>query len=182
MRSLNVKKKLVTLGLVVVMAMGQCMSAFANYSDISMWVWTGTIDGEKLRPGWNSKSDTYYITSMIFTDCLGKNTKVRLLKSVSLPSNFLSDSNRILTLELWEDDVNNDDDLVSTYKGTFKGRKLATFSLSKRNITGLIDSEGDDRAEFYTLSRITRSVTPTDTHEYSKIFTNSFFRYEIGMQ
>ena len=177
MRSLNVKKKLVTLGLVVVMAMGQCMSAFANYSDISMWVWTGTIAAEHLRPGYDSQSKVYKIESKIFSNCCGSKTKIKITRKGSLVQSFSADSSRVVYVQLWEDDVNNSDDLVSIYKGSFKGRYLSNFVLDKREISGLIDANGDSQAEFYTMSRISRCSIP----EYT-LFSNSFFDYEIGMQ
>ena len=174
------KKKLLTLTLIFTLLMSS--SAFANYSDNSLWVWTGNIAGPQMRPGYDTKSDIYDIRSIIYADCMGSNTRVRVTEKGYLTTKLLSDSSRILTVELWEYDTGNLDDLVSIYKGTFKERKLSTFYLNERVETGLIDSEGDSQAELYTMSRISRCTTNTDKREWSEIFSNSFYKYEIGMR
>lgn len=174
------KKKLLTLTLIFTLLMSS--SAFANYSDNSLWVWTGNIAGPHMRPGYDTKSDVYDIRSIIYADCMGSNTRVRVTKKGSLTTDFISDSSRILTVELWEYDTGNPNDLVSVYKGSFVGRRLSTFDIDERVESGLIDSEGDSKAELYTMSRISRCTTNTDKHEWSEIFSNSFYLYEIGMR
>ncbi len=95
----------------------------------------------------------------------------------TLQSSFVSSNSRTLEIELKEDDtIFNSNDLVKTYKGTFSGRALSSITLNSTEISGNIESSGDNCAELYLKFKVgTVNNDPSDP-----TIATGLFEYTVG--
>ena len=107
----------------------------------------------------------------------GENTFTYFDSYKSLDSSYYyPDMNREFTFLLCEDDFWSFDDIVKTYTGSFYEYALYEFHLDETNISGDIESSGDDCAELfakYTMSAHLEDSVGT--------FPSGMFRYNIGI-
>lgn len=78
----------------------------------------------------------------------GSNTAVYYLGFRSLPSSHPYQDG-VIYMYLMEKDVNNADDQVKSYGGTFFNKVVTDFVLNTTYITGNIEATGDPTAELY---------------------------------
>lgn len=165
MEVIYLKKKLFIFLSIISVAFASVVPVYAQKDYSSS---TGWKNAPALTPGVRVNTVTYNLTSESHTSVNADLVAVYYDNYNSLSDNFASDSNRILWIDLYEDDVEpNADDLVKTYKGTFKGRRLDTIVLYEVVEQGNIDSAGDPDVELY-LSILLNKVSgdkslPTST-------------------
>lgn len=95
----------------------------------------------------------------------------------SLSTDFKSNNNRIVEIQLWEDDFVGNDHL-KTYKGKFEGRTLYEINLTKTNWTDkYIEGEGDNAAELFIKYKVD-SVDGDDT----KSVSSGLFKFNVGIR
>lgn len=107
----------------------------------------------------------------------GRNSYTYFKDQQSLQSNFSANNNRKLTLYLMEEDFLGSDDHVKTYEGSFSGRKLGDIVYKSIEVSGAIDSSGDNCAELYIKYKVDKVSGDPSTPSIA----SGLFKYSVGM-
>ena len=165
------KIKLCSLVLLSTLLIGNTVSVFAGDS--------GYKDAPSITAGTYRKSGVYTCYASEPTAQV-ENTYVKFKGPVALASNFKSNNDRKLIVELWDQDPwNNPDDKLKIYTSKFKGRTPnLTFKVSNATGDTLVDDKKDNSAELYIKFHVGKiKDDPSDPK-----IASGLFKFKVGIK
>lgn len=136
---------------------------------------SGYVNAPKSNTG-SYKSSTAYACYAASENAPLANTYTYFKDYSSLSSDFASNNDRRVTIQLWEDDVFSND-LLKTYTGKFSGRTLSEINLTKTNWTDTnVEPAGDHCAELF----IKYKVDAVNSDKISEVAAG-LFKFSVGI-